>query len=298
MLKYRIPAAIFIGLVFYGCLWRDAATAGSMGLTLFIAVGTVVVMREYFRMVEAKGARPMVFFGVVMAVVLVFAHDRWAWEKWHGLPRSVPDLMDTVVALAVLGACALQGVRKSPSGAILNIGTTLLGFVYVWFLPSFLVKIRHLGVPGANGWAIDGAELVFVTIFVSKICDVGGLLVGKQFGRTKLSPVVSPNKTWEGFAGGIAFSVGLSLYMRWVAPGSALASLSVGTAALFGITMAVSGLLGDLLESAMKRDSEVKDSGGSVPGFGGLLDVVDSLMISAPTAYFFFLLAGARPALG
>jgi phosphatidate cytidylyltransferase len=297
MLKYRIPAALAIAATFLGLLWLDGARAGSLGLSTFIAVGTVVVLREFFRMVEAKGARPMQVFGILMGVLLVYAHDQWCWQKWHGAPRWHPDLMDTVVAVTVLGACAMQGARPRPEGAILNIGSTLMGLVYVWFLPSFLVKMRHLGLPGGEGWQWDGVELVAVTIGLSKICDVGAFFTGRRFGRHKLSPVVSPNKTWEGVAGGIALSTAVALAIKLLDPAGAFASLGWAGVILFAVLMSVSGLLGDLLESAMKRDSEVKDSGGSIPGFGGLMDVVDSLMVSAPTAYFFFLLAGAEPAL-
>lgn len=297
MLKYRIPAALIIVALLVACLWYDGTRANSIAFTVFVAVGTLIVSREFYRMVRGKGICPMTTFGIVMTVVLVFAHDRWCWEKWHGAPRSVPDLLSTVIALCVVGTCALQGVRKSPVGAISNIGATLLGMIYVWFLPAYLVKLRHLGLAEAQGWQWDGVELVFATILVSKSCDIGGFFVGRRFGRHKLSPIVSPKKTWEGVAGGVVASLLVAFLLRAAWPGGVLAALSPGGLALFSLAMALSGLLGDLLESALKRDSEVKDSGGSVPGFGGLLDVVDSLMLSAPTSYFFFILAGARPAL-
>ncbi|MBN1256515.1 MAG: phosphatidate cytidylyltransferase, partial [Planctomycetes bacterium] len=173
----------------------------------------------------------------------------------------------------------------------------LMGLVYVWFLPSFLAKMRHLGFPGAHGWRLDGVEFIIVTVFVAKICDVGGLFVGKRYGRHKLCPHISPNKTWEGFGGGILASVGLAVYMSYTAPESVLGVMGLLPVIIFGVLMAVSSLLGDLLESAMKRDSEMKDAGGSIPGYGGMLDVADSLMVSGPVAYFFFIFMGARPAL-
>jgi phosphatidate cytidylyltransferase len=297
MIKRRIIPAVLVTVLSFGFLLRDAIYGTSWGFSLIILLGTVVVMREYCGMVRAKGFRPLAIFGTAAAVLLVLAHDLWCWQTWHGLPRSTPDVMIATLALAVLGTALLQGVRRSPENAIPNIATTLFGLVYVWFLPSFLIKIRHLGVPGGNSWQWDGVELVIATIFIAKMSDVGGLLVGKCFGKHKLTPVISPNKTWEGTFGGICASIAVGLYMKALAPQSVLGALGWGEMALFCVLMAVSSLLGDLFESVLKRDSECKDSGGYIPGFGGLLDMVDSLMVSAPAAYFYFVLLGARPAL-
>jgi phosphatidate cytidylyltransferase len=206
-------------------------------------------------------------------------------------------LLSSVVALCVLGSFALQGIRKSPDGAIVNIGSTLMGLVYVWFLPGFLVKIRHLGFAEAKGWGLDGIELIAATLFVAKVSDIGGFFVGRAFGKHKMSPVISPKKTWEGAAGGALASILLTIAFRNFYPNSVFATMSMWTVVLFGFTMSVSSILGDLIESCMKRDSQQKDSGTAVPGFGGLLDVADSLMVAAPASYFFLILAGARPAL-
>lgn len=297
MLRYRIPAALVITLVFSGCMWIDATDAMSWCMSAFFALGTIMVLREFYRMVEVKGARPFTGFGMLMGVVLVFAHDRWCWEEWHGVTRTVPDVMNTALAACVLGGFALQGIRRSPDGAMVNIGTTLLGLIYVWFLPSFLIKIRHLGLPGGSGWAIDGAELIVVSILTAKMSDIGGFFIGRSFGRHKLCPTISPKKTWEGLFGGIVACILFVLAIKMMAPSSATATLSFMYCCIFGFLMAVSSLLGDLIESCMKRDSQVKDSGTAVPGFGGVMDVVDSLMVSGPVAYFFFILIGASPAL-
>lgn len=300
MLRYRIPAALVISGVFFLCMWMDFQHATSYCLSGFIAIGSVIVLLEFYRMVEVKGIRPMKFFGVVMCLGLLYAHDRWCWEKWHDAPRSMPDLMSTMLTLAVLGTFALQGVRKERiEGAILGIGSTLLGLIYVWFLPAFLIKIRHLGVPGdigaSHGWASAGVELVLVTIFVSKMSDIGGFFVGKTLGRHKLAPQISPKKTWEGLLGGVAASVAMILAWRGASDVSVLTVWPGWVVAILGAILAVASLLGDLIESIFKRDSDVKDAGTIVPGFGGFLDLVDSLMVSSPIAYFFFLFIGARP---
>ncbi len=295
MLKYRIPAALTIAALFLVACWYDWSHGTSWAFSAFVAAGSVIVLREFYQMVEAKGARPTWGFGLLMVVLLVLGHDRWCWEKWHGLERLTPDRMMTVLAVVVLGTFLIQVLRRGPRGTILNVGSTLLGLVYVWFLPAFLVKIRHLGLrPEPGSWVTDGVELLVLTVGLSKIADMGAYFTGRNFGRRKLSPVLSPAKTWEGAAGGVAASIAGMFVLRAVFPESVFGSFDVWTALSFAILMAVGGLFGDLMASALKRDSGLKHSGDIVPGFGGFLDVVDSIMVAAPVAYFFLLLIGAR----
>ncbi|MCC8181138.1 MAG: phosphatidate cytidylyltransferase, partial [Planctomycetes bacterium] len=107
-------------------------------------------------------------------------------------------------------------------------------------------------------------------------------------------PRLSPGKTWEGALGGLLFSVFLLQFMTWIEPRMALASLGRGVLLLLSILLAIGGMAGDLIESAFKRSSQQKDAGTGVPGFGGILDLTDSLMIAAPIMYFFLLACGAR----
>ncbi len=292
MLKTRILAAVPIILVVYFALRHDACSGNTWGLTAAMLVVTVMALREFYRMARARGAEPFSLFGCVIGALLVLVHERWCWEKWHGLERAFPDLMSTLVAVAVLGTFLLQGLRPDMRGAMFNISTTMLGWIYVWFLPSFLPRMRHLSL--RHGWEYDGIEFVFICIFIAKLSDVGGLLVGSHLGRHKLCPNLSPKKTWEGLAGGMIFSMGSIAAIAGFCPASAIASLGWGRILVLGALLAVAALLGDLIESCFKRDSQVKDAGTSVPGFGGVLDLVDSLMVGAPAMYFFLILAGAH----
>jgi phosphatidate cytidylyltransferase len=132
---------------------------------------------------------------------------------------------------------------------------------------------------------IDFGPLAFLMfIFVVKFCDIGAYTFGRLFGKHKFSPVISPKKTWEGMAGGVLFSViASSLFAKYCA------IMPVLPAVVFGVIFAFAGQLGDLAESMLKRAAETKDSAAFVPGFGGVLDVIDSPLAAGVLAYLYFL---------
>lgn len=298
MLRVRILAAIPIMGFTIICLWYDSRHGTGWGLAASMACFTVLALREFYAMTRTAGFHPYSRFAVPMGAVLVFGHERWCLEKYHGLERLNPDLMSTLVAFVVLGCFLMPVLRRKPEGALGDIGSTLLGLIYIWLLPSFIMRLRHLGVPGADGWRMDGIELVAVCILVAKCSDVGGYIFGSMYGKRKLCPTISPKKSWEGLIGGVALSVATICLVALGTPYGAVAALGWAKVVALGVVLALSGLLGDLVESVFKRDAEVKDAGSSVPGFGGFLDVVDSLMVSAPAMYYFMILCGgAAPGL-
>ena len=126
-----------------------------------------------------------------------------------------------------------------------------------------------------------------VLIFVVKCSDIGAYTAGRFFGKHKFSPVISPKKTWEGMAGGVILAAVVAVAFAVFCD-----IMSWRLAIVFGVVFAFIGQLGDLAESMLKRDAETKDSSNSVPGFGGILDVVDSILITAPFGYLFFSLLG------
>jgi phosphatidate cytidylyltransferase len=126
-------------------------------------------------------------------------------------------------------------------------------------------------------------------ISVVKFSDIGAYTVGKIFGRHKFSPRISPGKTWEGIAGAIVIAVVASVIFARV-----FDIMNIGTAVLFGVVFAFLGQLGDLAESMIKRDVQIKDSAKTLPGFGGVLDLIDSPLATAPLAYAFFALSSKQ----
>jgi phosphatidate cytidylyltransferase len=148
-------------------------------------------------------------------------------------------------------------------------------------LPCFFASLRWL--PGPEEGIANGTVALALAIFVPKACDIGAYFTGRLLGRHPMAPVLSPKKTWEGFAGGMVTAVLVAIGLSRL--GTRLQDsywLAIG----FGLTVGLAGVLGDLGESLIKRDCQRKDAAQSVPGFGGVLDVVDSVVFAAPVVYW------------
>jgi len=194
--------------------------------------------------------------------------DPWGW--------IAPVLAVTVLGTLLVGMAHYRE-QAEPGHSVNQIGLTLLIVLYLGFLPCFLAQLR---------WHANGVGAVALTIFVPKCCDSGAYFTGRLLGRHKMTPVLSPKKTWEGFAGGVAAAVFGAWAIHRAAPslpGGDLAALG------FGLTVGVAGVLGDLAESLIKRDCRLKDASHVMPGFGGVLDVIDSIVFAAPVAYCWYL---------
>ena len=171
-----------------------------------------------------------------------------------------------------------------PGAAVnIRISYTVFTIVYVGLLLTYIAQIR----------LCHGLPMLAAFIAIVKMGDVGAFTVGKLFGRNKMAPTLSPGKTIEGAFGAILFSVLTSLtFFYFILPqiGIAAAPEKVVWWVVYGVVLCLLGMLGDLAESLLKRDAEIKDAGSLVPGFGGVLDILDSLLIAAPVAYAFLTL--------
>lgn len=229
-------------------------------VTVFIIGG----LYEFFKMLQKKGISTYKYFGIGMgaiiplSMILRFELTK-AWELLF-------------MVLMLLFLMLMQFRRRQNTGAVVDISTTIFAILYVsWFL-SFMIKIRYLP---------NGLGLFLSVIMITKLGDIGAYLVGMRFGKTPLMPRISPKKSVEGSIAGLLFSVL-----------GALASknfLNVPYVHLVGIglCLGILGQLGDLSESLLKRDCQVKDSGSIFPGMGGFLDFIDSLLFTAPASYFY-----------
>jgi len=272
MLRARLLVGSFLILLVSSAFAVDFLVDQPWMLTATVAVLAGVGAYELCAMAHRAGRRPFRAIAVAGTVALVAVS--------HGVPGSdavgLRGELIGLVLVALLGAMLIaQRLRGSLEGALDNCGSTLMAVVYVGFLMSFLTRIRLL-----QGVGLAGVVLV---VFAAKTGDIAAYFVGKSIGRRKLAPMVSPNKTVAGAVAGLAVSI---------AVGTAVAMAS-------GIlplpqAMAVSGMigvlaqLGDLSESVLKRDLNAKDASASVPGFGGVLDILDSFLFAAPAAYFVF----------
>lgn len=257
----------------------------ALPVTLLVALLAILATFEMGRLCRAGGHAPATSWAAFVAAGLVVV----PWvdmqvQLGHIGPLLSPAahlVSPTVIWIAggLLGACLAILTRRTTERALANIATTLLLFLYLGLLGSFLVRIRCMA-PGASG-----ALLLIYVILTIKAGDIGAYFTGRALGKHKLAPWLSPAKTVEGAIGAMvaAMAVAVAGTLAW--PTSLGAPFTVPQALVFGLFMAVTGHLGDLVESAFKRDMKIKDSGRLVPAFGGLLDLLDSPLFAAPIAW-------------
>jgi phosphatidate cytidylyltransferase len=229
----------------------------------------------------------------VLVVVNWSAHLDGPWARdlsLHALSWILGTYAAVVLATLVAGLATYQPPDESASGPPPDtvVCVALAAFIasYLGVLPSFLVQLRW---PEPASLRADDARAVLamaLAIFIPKCCDTGAYTIGRLIGRHKMSPAISPGKTWEGLAGGLATAVLAAILLNRlgpVLPGEGV--LSDVAAAGFGLTVGGAGVLGDLAESLIKRQYRQKDASQAMPGFGGVLDVIDSIVFAAPIAY-------------
>ncbi len=198
-------------------------------------------------------------------------------------PAKATELLILTLALFVIAVFITQMFRFQAdfSKMLTGVGVTVLGVLYVVFLGGFIVAMR-VGFADTLVPHLSTKLLAFFFL-VGMGADVGAYYIGKNFGKRKLVPKISPNKTWEGAVGGLVLSsIFAAAASFWFFP-----ELPVKFSIPLAIVLTVVGITGDLAESAMKRGASVKDAASILPGHGGLLDRLDSLLFSAPILYYF-----------
>lgn len=268
----RIFSTVLLWLVILTTMYFFQARGG-MALLVLVALLT---QAELYQMVTLMGHRPFrrtgLLFGAVIMVSPVLTSI---------FPLLTPG--NLLAAATVVFAIRLVGERPQES-RVESLAWTLFGVAYVPFMLQFLVHILLIDFPMPH----TGLALALWLIAVSKFCDVGALLAGMAFGRHRMAPVISPKKTWEGAAGGLATSAALGAAIVYFLPQYFPAGLSPAVAALVALPIAAAGIVSDLVESVIKRRAGTKDSGAAIPGIGGMFDLSDSLVLTAPLGYFVF----------
>jgi phosphatidate cytidylyltransferase len=256
----------------------------TQGVFLLIAITGLAAQREFYRSQQAAGRTVFMKTGL-LAGALLYAATYFSVVSPHGrLPETFSGEA-ILVLLVVLGALTRRVFDAKIEGAAVAMALTLFGFFYVPYLLNYANKILFSVPDGA------GIPLLAYAVAISKFTDVGAYVAGTLFGRHKLSPVISPKKTWEGLAGGILAALATSVGLVQLFP-QALGSLAGMHAWVLGLLLAGVSVIGDLGESVVKRDVQVKDSGKFLPGIGGALDLVDSLLFSLPVFYGYLILTG------
>lgn len=300
MLRWRLLlSVVFIsGLV--GLCWLDwhASRPGIFLLPLAI-VAAGLAASELLAMFRKRGHEPLagvVYGGVLVTVLGSAAPGLWPESIAQG---TVQGIGWVAVGLAIGLLLALIGeLRRYEGGgrATTNLSLSAFAILYVGGLVGFLIQLRLVG--GGDGRL--GMLALVSMIAIVKSSDIGQYTAGRLFGKRKLAPTVSPGKTWEGVSGGVVFAFAAAwLMMTYAAPamlgGDRVDAVPVGTLALFVIALVASGIVGDLAESMLKRDAGVKDSSSWMPGFGGVLDLIDSLLGAAPVAFLFWAMRWVGP---
>ena len=271
----RIFSTVLLWLIILATMYFFQARGGIVLLVLVSAL----TQREFYQMVVRMGHAPFsrlgLLFGVAITlspvVPLVCSHCPLL------TPANLLALATIAFAIRIVG-------ERDPENRVESLGWTLFGLVYVPFMFQFLVRILLIAGPHAN----TGLALALWLIAVSKFCDVGALLTGMAIGKHTMAPVISPKKTWEGAIGGLITSAALGAGIVCVFGQYFPSSLSPLLAAAIALPIAGLGIVSDLVESVIKRRANTKDSGATIPGIGGMFDLSDSLILTAPAGFLIF----------
>jgi phosphatidate cytidylyltransferase len=294
MLRTRLVVGSLLAALMFGVLVADNFLAPWYPfLYLLFVVLAGLGGEELRRMLPAKGRPPSLLCHAGLQFIIA---ANWIKPLHDLFPSLIPwvDPWHLILALIALFSI-LAFVREiwayNESGDATNrVAFSIFIWIYLGLLSSFLAQVRWL--PSGSGTTSNTALALALTIFVPKCCDIGAYLTGRAIGKHHMTPRLSPKKTWEGAAGGLV-----------LANLVALAGVSFGErpdwfwlkAIGFGLTVGIAGMLGDLAESLLKREGQKKDASQAVPGFGGVLDVVDSLLFASPIAYLWLQSAKFSP---
>ncbi|HTO53312.1 MAG TPA: phosphatidate cytidylyltransferase [Myxococcota bacterium] len=276
-----ITAAVLVPLVIW-VSWKGGWVFVGV-VTAFILLG----LNEFYGLIIAKGATPLRLLGNLAAVALpVIAYVGDASLATSALTATLLTLM-----ILQLGK---QEIRE----AIASISETFFGVIYVAWLLSYAVSVRFISIELERrfGAPVDPEVGFFYMILclAAVVCsDAGAYFVGRKYGRRKLAPAISPNKSVEGAIGGVLTGGLMAFVMKLVfvafVPGELSRDLGWGASLVFGMVLAAFAVVGDLIESVLKRDAALKDAGDLLPGVGGVLDRIDSALLGIPVMYYLLL---------
>ena len=265
----------FVGVVVADAWWDGSLLASvenkpiqATGLCVLIALLAIPAQIEMSKLAASKGFKIFTPITIVASILLAISWYVTQFDK-----VAVDHYAAIVIAITLLALFLRQAMAPGSQGVIANCGASLFSVIYLGVLSGFVLGIRvEYGI-----WPF----LMFICVIKSS--DIGAYTIGRLFGKHKFSPRISPKKTWEGMAGAVvfasivavAFSVSCDIMVWWLA-------------VVFGFCFAFIGQLSDLAESMIKRDAQQKDSADNVPGFGGVLDIIDSPLGAAVFGYLFF----------
>ncbi len=270
-------------------LWTVALwtifTGSEPGFVLLVSGLGLVGLWEYYTMLDAKKLPNFKMFGMVCGALMLGGSFYWlAWAR-----RTPDGLYDFEIGALLFFMLVVFGrqmfLKVQELVPLETMAFTLFGIFYVAWPFSFVAKIVYM-IPRDAAGQVAGHWYVLFLVLVTKFSDMGAYLTGSLIGKHPLVPHISPKKTWEGLFGALAFSIGGGCALVALL-GEKLAFISYGHAVVLGLVLGFAAVVGDLAESLIKRSCGVKDSGRFLPGIGGALDLIDSILFTAPMMFFY-----------
>jgi phosphatidate cytidylyltransferase len=265
MLKQRVVSLACWILILWFVIFLMPKWVFAGAIVALVGIG----LYEFFEMVSKKGILVYKYFGIITGCLIpLVAYIRFT-------PSA--EIEFALIVTVCLCVFLLQFTRRDTEQALVGIATTIFGIFYIAWFFSFIVKIRVLPPLG-----MDGRFLVLYLIIVTKSGDIAAYIIGTFFGKHQLIPRISPKKSVEGTIAGFMVSFVIAVIFRWLLPVVSFVHICI-----IGLLLSLAGQIGDLSESLIKRDCKIKDSGFAFPGLGGILDMIDSLIFTAPILYFY-----------
>ncbi|MFC1940109.1 phosphatidate cytidylyltransferase [Chloroflexota bacterium] len=244
---------------------------------MLVAWGTLAAL-EFYRLVTAAKVPPLTYFGLAWVIFFIVSRNSWVIDHlppYLSESRLAPLLLTSAVVLSLIWLLR----RPQKENTFAGWAWTIAGILYIGWLLGYLVALRDLDTNRTwQSW-------VFLALFATFASDTAALFTGRAIGRHRLAPRISPGKTWEGTVGGVVAAIIVSLLFTLPTP--FLLTLSWQQAVLLGLLASIFGQLGDLVESLLKRSMGVKDSSKLVPGHGGFLDRMDSVVFAGVVVYYY-----------
>ena len=268
MLDKRFFSSLVLILILVATIYWLPKPIVALVIGVLIGIG----LWEFYGIAEIKGYRPFKGYGTCLGIILAVL--TYFVVSYHLVENEFMYIMLFLIVVTIL---VKHTFIRGDSSVIANSAVTMLGVMYVSFLFTFIIKLRYIPNPSeGKGW-------VMALFVITKASDISAYICGSRWGKHKLIPRISAKKTIEGTVFGILGAVlaGLICYLWFLRGLSWIAIIGLG------ILLSVVGQTGDLIESLIKRDAQVKDSGKLVPGMGGVLDFMDSLLFAGPVMYIY-----------
>jgi phosphatidate cytidylyltransferase len=259
-LKRTAIVIIGVPLVFLTIFWKE------FPFFIVIIIIALLGLRELYGIAHKQGYRPSYILGSILTLyfiyISIYDYDVCSLNYYFA---------NIIITFFIILSFIIQLFRKDYSKVLNEISITIFGSIYLGYLLSFMLKIEDL--PNGNYYLIS-------LLIITWVHDSGAYLIGTKLGKNKIFPRISPKKTIEGSIGGIIFGIaGTFALKNWL-------NLNFNELLFLGLIISIIAQLGDLFESVLKRGSGIKDSGTLFPGHGGILDILDSLIFTAPIFYY------------